>query len=184
MKREHGRQWVIALVIVVAAVSVSGRSGALGAQAAAPRGSDDVLPALLVEVRGLRAAMEQMASAGPRVQLFVSRLQLQEGRITSMVRRLDEVRDRLVAAQRGLAESQQEQARIETAGTNPGNPIPRDELAAMLSHAKTEIVDRKAAVARLGAEEMQLTQDITAEQARWTDINQRLDDLERTLVKR
>jgi hypothetical protein len=51
----------------------------------------DVLPALLVEVRGLRAAMEQMASAGPRIQLFVSRLQLQEARVNAMARRLDEI---------------------------------------------------------------------------------------------
>lgn len=38
----------------------------------------DVLNALLVEVRGLRAAMEELASAGPRVQLSMGRLQLQE----------------------------------------------------------------------------------------------------------
>ena len=69
--------------------------------AQAPR-TDDVLPALLVEVKGLRAAMEQMAGAGPRVQLFVGRLQLQEGRITGMIRRLDTVRDQLVTARREL----------------------------------------------------------------------------------
>ena len=35
---------------------------------------EEDLPALLVEVRGLRAAMEQMASAGPRVQLALGRV--------------------------------------------------------------------------------------------------------------
>src|SRR5215471_8826493 len=60
--------------------------------------SDDVLPALLTEVKGLRAAMEQMASGSTQAQLLVGRLQLQEGRITSMIRRLDTVRDSLATA--------------------------------------------------------------------------------------
>jgi len=36
----------------------------------------------------------------------------------------------------------------------------------------------------LSAEENQLTQDLTTEQGRWIEINQRLDELERTLAKR
>jgi chromosome segregation ATPase len=175
---------MIAVVMVAAAVSASGRSPALQAQSPAAASNQDVLPALLVEVRGLRAAMEQMASAGPRVQLFVSRLQLQENRINGMVRRLDDIRDRLVAAQRVLGESQQEQTRVENAINNPGNAMHRDDFVGMLAQTKNEITDRKAAVARLIAEETQLTSDITAEQARWTEINQRLDELERALVKR
>ena len=59
----------------------------------------DVLPALLVEVRGLRAAMEQMAAAGPRVQLALGSVQLQEQRINNLIRRLDEVRLTLGGAQ-------------------------------------------------------------------------------------
>ena len=41
------------------------------------------MPALLTEVRGLRVAMEQMTSAGARVQLALGRLQLQESRLNS-----------------------------------------------------------------------------------------------------
>src|ERR671912_2413570 len=99
MNLQRGRRWLAAAVILGAAVNVSGQS-------AAPPRPDDVLPALLAEVRGLRAAMEQMASAGPRVQLFASRLQLQETRITNMIRRLDTVRDR-------IGESQQEITRLQ-----------------------------------------------------------------------
>ena len=54
--------------------------------------------ALLTEVRGLRHAMEQMAAAGPRVQLALGRLQLQEQRVNTLVRRLETVRDALSAA--------------------------------------------------------------------------------------
>jgi hypothetical protein len=53
--------------------------------------------ALLREVDGLRVAMEQKASAGPRVQLAIKRLQLQEQRVNNMTpaeRHADTVRGR------------------------------------------------------------------------------------------
>jgi predicted nuclease with TOPRIM domain len=153
-------------------------------QAAPPAKTEDMLPALLEEVKGLRAAMEQMASAGPRVQLFVGRLQLQESRMNGMIRRLESVHDKLETAQEQLAASQDTVKRTETALASPDTRIPREELTQMLSHTKREVEERKGAVARLAAEEAQLTQDLTLEQGRWTDINQRLDELERVLAKR
>src|SRR5436190_11961823 len=65
---------------------------------------EDVLPALLTEVRGLRAAMEQMAAAGPRVQLALGRVQLQEQRINTLIRRLDEAHASVAQAQTPYAD--------------------------------------------------------------------------------
>ena len=46
-------------------------------------------------------------------------------------------------------------------------------------------LSRKAEeVQRLSADEAMLVQDVTAEQNRWADFNQRLDDLERALNRR
>jgi hypothetical protein len=153
-------------------------------QTAALAKTEDMLPALLEEVKGLRAAMEQMASAGPRVQLFVGRLQLQESRMNGMIRRLESVRDKLTAAQEQLAHSQDTVKGTEAALASSNTPIPREELLQVLSQTKREVEERKVTVARLAAEEAQLTQDLTLEQGRWTDINQRLDELERMLAKR
>src|SRR6478672_2344919 len=80
---------------------------------------EDVLPALLVEVRGLRAAMEQMASAGPRVQLALGRVQLQEQRVNNLLRRLEESRTHLAEAQRNYDRLQQEQQNIAAAIRDP-----------------------------------------------------------------
>src|SRR5258705_11175560 len=77
-----------AAVILVLAVAATLTGAAVSARQSPPATNDEVLPALLAEVKGLRAAMEQIASAGPRVQLFVGRLQLQEARINAMARRL------------------------------------------------------------------------------------------------
>lgn len=149
--------------------------------------SDDVLPALLTEVKGLRAAMEQMASASARSQLLVGRLQLQEGRITSMTRRLDTVRDALAAARRELEEGQHTLATLSAPDTGKDEGLAG--LIKKLGVMKPEDVQRDVAarqetVNRLAAEEQQLLQQITVEQARWVEINQRLDDLERTLAKK
>ena len=80
--------------IFVMAVSTA---AGLGVTAAAQgTGAPDVLGALLTEVRGLRVAMEQMASAGPRVQLALGRQQLQEQRLNTILRRAENVRENVV----------------------------------------------------------------------------------------
>ena len=183
MKLEAGGRWLAVALVLVAAAGVSGQS-------AAPQTRDDVLPALLAEVRGLRAAMEQMASAGPRVQLFASRLQLQEARINNMIRRLEIVRDRLLEAQREYANALNQKKQLEAAVEgNRRNPTPAavEELRQaefMLREASDAIAGRKAALDRYTAEESQLMADLTTEQGRWNAINQQLDELERALAKR
>src|SRR5262245_10589282 len=88
------------LLVFAAVVLVAGIASWPPTAAQAQR-NDDILPALLTEVKGLRAAMEQMASGSTQAQLLVGRLQLQEGRVTSMIRRLDTVRDSLAEARKG-----------------------------------------------------------------------------------
>jgi len=143
---------------------------------------NDVLPALLTEVKGLRAAMEQMASGSTQAQLLVGRLQLQEGRLTSMIRRLDTVRDTLAAARTQYNQLQGSVQMLQK-DDEPGGDN-KDGLTGILAGLKSQVGAAKGNVDRLAAEEMQLTADIASEQQRWIAINQRLDELERTLAKR
>ena len=146
----------------------------------------DVQSALLAEVRGLRAALEQMATAGPRVQLALGRVQLQEQRIANQIRRLDAVRDSLVPAQKGLEPLEREVKDMEDA-LRRADPDPgegRRMAEDNLKEIKAEAARRRADVQRLLSEEAILVQDINAEQARWTDFNQRLEELERLLARR
>ena len=98
-----------------------GRAGA-DAGTADP-GPRDIMPALLQEVRGLRAAMEQMTSAGARVQLALGRLQLQEQRLNAANGRLAEIRVQLAGTQRRAAELQ-EQAQTWKACCRASVPMP------------------------------------------------------------
>src|SRR5688572_1086 len=66
----------------------------------------DLTTALLVEVRGLRAAIEQLASSNARIQLAIGRLQIQEQRVNTLLRQQIEVRQRLSDAERAQAEGE------------------------------------------------------------------------------
>src|SRR5215204_1747908 len=147
MAGDNGRRWFVGAVVLAAAVNVSG-------QAPAPPPQSDVLSALLVEVKGLRAAMEQMATAGPRVQLFASRLQLQEGRMNSMARRLDTVRDSAATARREYDEVQEQLTAFETTlASNVRPEVPRAELEQQVAHRKRELKVAKGTLDRLVGEE-------------------------------
>lgn len=146
---------------------------------------EDVLPALLVEVRGLRAAMEQMASAGPRVQLALGRVQLQEQRVNNLLRRIEEGRDRAADAQRKHDQMQQQLRGLQEAVRDPkpeGPPVA--ELQAMQRETERELARLAADVQRLTGEAAAMEVDLANEQSRWIDLNQRMDALEQSLVRR
>jgi hypothetical protein len=157
------------------ASAAEGRLGEAGSQA-------DVLPSLLQEVHGLRVAMEQMATSNAHAQLLVGRLQLQEGRMNGMIRRLDTVRDDLAKTEGEYAQMSGALKTFEVESPSPG--VPEKDREQALGGLKQQAQILKANLERLRAEEAQLTSDLTAEQARWVDINQRLDELERSLAKR
>src|SRR5215471_12319087 len=175
------RRHTFGAAAVVIAIACSGFAVHGYAQAQQPSGSD-ILPALLQEVKGLRAAMEQMATSNAHAQLLVGRLQLQESRMNSMIRRLDTVRDERAKAQNGYDHLKASLQMLD--GDHRPNDMPRGDRENVFAGVKQELESAKSAVDRWAAEETQLTSDLTAEQARWMDINQRLDELERSLAKR
>jgi chromosome segregation ATPase len=170
-------------LFAVALGIVSALGGAAVGQAQAPAGGQtDVLAALLTEVRGLRAAMEQMAAAGPRVQLALGRLQLQEQRVNTLVRRLEAVRTNLSAAQREHDAAASRVRDVEKA-REAVDPSERKEAEMVFPHLQRALAQAAGEVQRLLAEESALNVDISGEQARWSDINRRLEELERSLAR-
>jgi hypothetical protein len=147
------------------------------------RQDPDVLAALLVEVRGLRTAMEQLGAAGPRVQLAIGRLQLNEQRITTYLRRLGEVRDRLPDAEQAVRKSQQHLAEQTDAMRQGAPPYPA-WVTEELKRRQVELADANATLLRLRTEETKLSQEIATEQDRWAEINRTLEELDRALTRR
>ena len=154
------------------------------ARAAAAIPQENVLPALLLEVRGLRAAMEQMASAGPRVQLALGRVQLQEQRVNTMIRRLESVREAIAKAEKDSSAAETSLAGLEKMFKDGGAPPEGNPLTEMMGGLRKAVAAGIVDAQRLQSEEAVLHQQITAEQARWTDLNQRMDALEAALGPR
>ena len=173
MRRHRGNWWVFGIAALIV----------IGWKAPAAGQAPDVLTALLSEVRGLRVAMEQLASAAPRVQLAMGRLQLQEQRVNAMVRRLDEVRDRLAGAERQVNEHRELLARFEKSAAGPDDPEDDEQQAikAMVAQAKGALERASAEAERLRQEENSLTAAVGQEQARWIEINNALNELDRAL---
>jgi chromosome segregation ATPase len=149
------------------------------AQAARP---DDPIRELLSEVRLLRQALERASTVGTRIQLLVARVQLQEQRIGDLSRRLDSVRAELRDVERestGLAP--QVAAMQETMQAEDPHERRAAEQAAAMLNSQMETLERRRQ--ELSGEEGLLAQQIAAEQGRWTDFNNRLEQLERTLSK-
>jgi chromosome segregation ATPase len=176
------RNWLIG----GAGVLLFGVGVSLAAQGTRPQ-EPDVLSALLAEVRGLRQAMEQMVSAGPRVQLALGRLQLQEQRVNGMIRRLESVRDSISKAEKENEQVKAQLASFETMFKASGGDVKPGEtnpMEGMLVGFRNAAAGGEADIQRLQAEEAQIQQQIAAEQGRWAEINRALEDLERAMAKR
>jgi chromosome segregation ATPase len=134
---------------------------------------------LLAELRAFRADVQQAAKVSVRAQLLVARLRLQEQRINILAGQLNEIR-RLItikeSAQIPLASRlRQVEERLRGTATS------FDEQKA----SEAELKDVKARLAQMQkdeqqhrAEELELANQVATEQARWTEFNARLDDLE------
>jgi chromosome segregation ATPase len=176
---------VVAGLILLGAVSGVRTSASQSTARQSAAQQEDVLPALLVEVRGLRAAMEQMASAGPRVQLALGRVQLQEQRVNNLMRRSEEARSHLDEAHRKYDQTQQQLRGIQEAIREPrpdGPPVA--ELQGAQRETERELARVAADIQRLTADSASIDADLATEQGRWIDLNQRMEALEQSLVRR
>jgi len=174
----------IGVFVLIAAGLGAGAAlqGGLSAQAAQ---GPDVLPALLVEVRGLRAAMEAMASSGPRVQLALGRLQLQEQRVNNLLRRLETARASLSDAQREDEGARQRISALEEAVKSVVLPErERAQVEQEISIMKGMSARTATEVQRLQLEESGIEQELASEQGRWSDINRQMEELERALTRK
>lgn len=177
MQMRSLRWWLLvaAMVVIARALPLSGQ------QAAA---NPDVLRELLGEVRGLRAAMEQLASAGPRVQLAMGRLQLQEQRVNTMLRRLDTLREQITSVEREAADMREQLLQLEEETKRNENPEIRQAASDRTRQLKVMLQRSAADLQRLTVEEAEVAGMVSAEQGRWADINRRLEDLEAALSRR
>jgi len=136
--------------------------------------------ALLVEVRALRAEVNQITSAGIRTQLLVARLQLQEQRVLTAARQLTEAQTTLVSLQARIAGERERVRQLEDSASRATIPG-RAAFQQAIADAGVQIEQMQTQELQLHSRERELERTVNDEQARWTDFNDRLDALERSL---
>lgn len=137
---------------------------------------------LLQEVRALRGAIERMTAAGTRAQLLLGRLQMQEQRMTSLSRQLQETRAKLASVQR---ERQNHAQRLEAFTEGLDRALSQQERIDMesgLKMTKQMVMQFDQQVNALQAEDAGVGQALSTEQARWIELNARLEELEGLLA--
>ena len=144
------------------------------AQSAAGSSSDQ----LLLEVRQLRSEIKQAADSSIRAQLFVARLQLQEQRVNAEGQQLMDVQNRLTAVRQ-----QQDGVRLRLVATEEGQALlrPEDRSDDQSRSLRLQLEQLQARVDELRAQETTLDAAVASAQARWTEFNERLDALERSI---
>jgi hypothetical protein len=115
--------------------------------------------------------------------VLLGRVQLQEARIAEIARRLQAVRDRLPADERAAEEAA---ARLkEWERINPQNvgADEREMYNRQLTFHQTEANRAARQLQQRRVEEAELVALLSTEQNRWSDFNQRLEELERLLTR-
>src|SRR5687768_4736768 len=153
--------------------------------AASVRGQEparqDVMGTLLVEVRALRDAIEQMTSASARVQLAVGRLQIQEQRFNTLSRQLFELRQTLSRTEREQSEQEGRLADLEGIASQTSDAGERQAIAEQIREMRRTLAAGRINLQKLRLDENELSGALAVEQGRWSDLNQQLDAIDQTL---
>jgi uncharacterized coiled-coil protein SlyX len=152
---------------VVSLVTIAVVSGQV-ARSAQP--TTDPATALLAEVRGLRAELNQAVGTSMRTQLLLARLALQEGRINTISNQLVNVRQQLASARLALGPVMEQVKRAQEAGTEIDDNL--KPLVETMQRSEQGLRDQEAELVVL----------VSTEQGRWLDFNARIDELERSLA--
>jgi chromosome segregation ATPase len=174
-------RWTFLVAMLCVFVAVAGFSPApVGQRTVSP--SNDIMTALLQEVRGLRMAMEHSAAVAPRVQLTLARLNIEEQRIAQLAAQFDRARQEVtthtLTAQRLSGELEEAEKSLQTTTDEQR----RRAIEIGINDLKQQMKLHAASEAAARSRENDAAQALTMEQNRWNDLNARLDELERLLV--
>jgi len=162
--------WILALGAVALGSVASGQA----------RRPDASLDELVVEVQALRAEMNQAAAASIRAQLLVGRLQMEDQRIAGVVRELEAVQADLVANAQARADYAGKLKPLEEAVLGATSDV-REEAEKQLTATKAAAQQTDRRQQLLKRREGALAKELQEDQARWQDINARLENFEQSI---
>jgi chromosome segregation ATPase len=167
--------------LTLAALTITTMIGVAFTASAQTTNSDaPTIQALLAEVRQLRLALEKSALLGPRMQLTMQRLQLQEQKVARLSERLDEARKQTSSAAAQHMKVTEELNEAEQQISSETDAARRKELGATIAHLKKMASDTTAQQS-LGARESEIASSLQNERAALNELNDKLNGMERVL---
>src|ERR1700682_2430151 len=141
----------------------------------------DSIAALLSEVHALRLTMDRAAAVAPRVQLPVTRLNIEEQRTAKASAQLEQVRRQLADASLESKKITDEVDEDERSLLSTAEDRMKKVWEYEIGTLKRKLAAQTAVEQQLRARENDTAQVMATEQARWADLSARLDELERLL---
>ena len=168
---------VIGTILVVLPM-VAGTASAQTSRAAAPE--SDAIALLTREIRALREEIARTSRISLTMQLLTARIQAQEQRIIYLDRQRTEAATRRATTEQTRV-TMASQLQMFGGDQSKVPPEQRREMEGMVKMFKEQLETLDAALVQLQTEETDAATSLAQEQSRWADLNQRLDDLERSL---
>lgn len=143
----------------------------------------NTLQALLNEVRQLRIALERSTSMVPRMQLLVTRYQMQQDRVDRQERDLRALRNQLTSESSGRERTSAALRQFEEQARQTQDPAARKHLEEAAAAARMDLEQQAAREQQVRAEEAELASQLKLEQARLGTIAEQLDRIEKLLTQ-
>ena len=159
---------VVALSLMVAPAVAQSNAGEFGP--------------ILQEVRLLRQAIENFGRANAVAQISLGRLNIQEQRMIAAARQRETIGLQLSQVTARLEQSAKEAKALEELDLSGRNREQREDYARAVRNYEHEAASLELRQQKLAVDEAEAAQHLALEQARWAELNQRLDDLERAMA--
>jgi len=140
-----------------------------------------MLRSLLDEVRQLRIAIERSNLGAYRVQIAIERMRLQQGRVDSVARDLENVRLQLSNTKLSRAQTEARLKDLEDQMNDETETTRKAQLGRQYKEAKRNMDAQAKWDEQTRERETQLSVRLQEEQGKLSEINNRLDTLERQL---
>ncbi len=140
------------------------------------------LQALLAEVRQLHHDLQTTTLAAQRAQILLYRLQGQEALVARASQRLDDARARLAEAQSNQTKLTSDIKKYEDLVAQVENsPTDRKQIEDLLSQLKAKLPSLEAEEQQRQTREIEAEDELRTERAKLGDLQDQLDQLQKTL---
>jgi hypothetical protein len=161
----------VGLAVMAGAVSVHAQESAQGPETVR------AIKELTGEIRSLRTAIEHGAESQLQGQILGLYLNLQQNRVTQATARLDEVRRELEGVMARAREMAQEATSLEARLAEETDATKRRDIERAQVGTKQESERAAAQEQRVRNRETEVYQALQTEEARWTELISRLEQL-------